>query len=81
MNGFLHSFSFILIITLILIGLISIITGIIGAFSEKTLKRFFVYSSIGHVGFILIGFSIITIEGSIASFHYLFVYIISSFII
>lgn len=80
-NSFLHIFSFIILISLIFIGLLSIVTGIIGAFSEKTIKRFFVYSSRGHVGFILIGFGVITIEGSIASFHYLFVYILSSFII
>ena len=79
-NMFLHAFSFITLSTLMVVGLLSIITGILGAFSEKTIKRFFVYSSMGHVGFRLIGFSLGTIEGSIAAFHYLFIYILSSFV-
>lgn len=54
--------------------------GRIGAFTEKTIKRFFVFSSRGHVGFRLAGLSLSTIEGSAARFHYLLVYIISSFI-
>lgn len=80
-NGFLHIFSFITFAAFIIIGIITIVTGIIGAFSEKRIKPFFVYSSIGHVGFILIGLSLGTIEGAIATFHYLFVYILSSFVI
>ena len=80
-NGFLHIFSFITLSVFMVIGIITIVTGIIGAFSEKRIKPFFVYSSIGHVGFILMGLSLGTIEGAIATFHYLFVYILSSFVI
>jgi len=65
---------------MLFVGVLSIFVGIIGAFSEKLSKRFFVFSSIGHVGFMLIGFSMITAEGFNSSFHYLFVYIVSSFI-
>jgi len=53
----------------------------LGAFSEKVIKRFFVYSSIGHVGFMLIGFAINTLKGYSAAFHYLSIYVLSSFII
>lgn len=53
--------------------------GRIGAFIEKNIKRFFVYSSMGHVGFMLVGLSLITLEGASAMFHYLAVYILSSF--
>jgi len=80
-NGFLHRFSFITFIIFILIGSLTIITGILGAFSEKTIKPFFVYSSRGHVGFMLIGLALGTIEGAIATFHYLFIYILTSFVI
>ena len=80
-NGFLHRFSFVILIIFILIGRLTIVIGILGAFSEKSIKPFFVYSSIGHVGFILIGLALGTIEGAIASFHYLFIYILSSFVI
>jgi hypothetical protein len=55
--------------------------GIIGAFSEKRIKPFFVYSSIGHVGFMLVGISLGTLDGTIATYHYLLVYILSSFVI
>jgi len=80
MNGFLHTFSFIIFILFRGIGLLTITTGIVGAFSEKRIKSFFVYSSMGHVGFRLVGLALGTIEGATAAFHYLFVYILTSFV-
>jgi len=80
MNGFLHTFSFIIFILFRSIGLLTITTGIVGAFSEKRIKSFFVYSSMGHVGFRLVGLALGTIEGATAAFHYLFVYILTSFV-
>ena len=77
---FLHSYSFIILPFLMFIALISVLFGMVGAFSEKGIKRFFVYSSMGHVGFMLVGISLATREGLSASFHYLPVYIITSFI-
>jgi NADH:ubiquinone oxidoreductase subunit 2 (subunit N) len=62
-------------------GVLSIICGIIGAFTEKLIKRFFVYSSMGHVGFMLLGISTFSINGATASINYLFVYILSSLIL
>jgi quinol-cytochrome oxidoreductase complex cytochrome b subunit/NADH:ubiquinone oxidoreductase subunit 2 (subunit N) len=61
-------------------SVITVLFGMIGAFSEKVIKRFFVYSSMGHVGFMLIGLGLSSLEGASATFHYLPVYIISSFI-
>jgi len=81
MTYFLQAFAYYILNFFILIGVISILVGMIGAFSEKNIKQFFVYSSIGHVGFILIGISLNTIESASATFHYLAVYIGSSFII
>lgn len=52
--------------------------GIVGAFTSVETKSFFVYSSIGHVGFRLVGVSLFTLEGSSATFHYLPVYRFSS---
>jgi len=77
---FLHSYSFIILPFLMFVALLSVLFGMIGAFSEKGIKRFFVYSSMGHVGFMLVGISLATREGLSASFHYLPVYIITSFI-
>jgi NADH-quinone oxidoreductase subunit N len=52
----------------------------VGAFSEKAIKSFFVYSSMGHVGFMLIGLGLNTLEASSATITYLAVYIITSFV-
>lgn len=61
-------------------GLLSIIMGIYGAISETKIKRFFVYSSMGHVGFMLLGLSTGTLHGISASLIYLIIYIFSAFI-
>jgi NADH-quinone oxidoreductase subunit N len=75
-----HFFSFFASTLILSIGLCSIFTGIRGAYTEKLIKRFFVYSSIGHVGFILIGLALNTFEGYFSIFVYILVYILSSFI-
>ena len=80
LSGFLHVFSSITIVVCLSLGLLSIFVGILGAFSEKAIKSFFVYSSIGHVGFILIGLGLNTLEGSSAAITYLAVYILTSFV-
>jgi len=77
---FLHSYAYIILPFLMFVALISVLFGMIGAFSEKGVKKFFVYSSMGHVGFMLVGLSLATREGLGATFHYLPVYIITSFI-
>lgn len=62
-------------------GFLSIIISVLGAFSEKVIKRFFIYSSIGHVGFMLIGIcDVFTDSGLLATISYLILYIISSVI-
>lgn len=61
-------------------GLFSIIAGMIGAFVEKTIKRFYVYSSMGHVGFMLVAIGLCSLQGFIASLHYLAIYVGSSYI-
>ena len=75
-----HIFSDIINILLIICGMISIYFGILGAFSEKLIKRFFVYSSMGHVGFMIIGIAVADI-GLRGAINYLLVYVISSFIL
>ncbi len=65
---------------LIFVSILTVLFGMLGAFSEKGIKRFFVYSSMGHVGFILIGLALSTGEGLSSTFHYLPLYIITSFI-
>jgi NADH:ubiquinone oxidoreductase subunit 2 (subunit N) len=66
---------------IIIIAFLSILTSIIGAFSEKIFKRFFVYSSTGHVGFMLLGITTLNISGLKGTLDYLILYILSSFIV
>lgn len=75
-----HAYNFLILPFLIFVSLLSVLFGMIGAFSEKGIKRFFVYSSMGHVGFMLLGLGLSTKEGLSATFHYLPVYIMTSFI-
>ncbi len=62
------------------VGVLSIFVGRVGAFSEKVIKSFFVYSSRGHVGFMMIGLGLNTLEGASATFNYLVVYVLTSFV-
>jgi formate hydrogenlyase subunit 3/multisubunit Na+/H+ antiporter MnhD subunit len=64
----------------IIVGFLSILTGIFIIFSEKNTKLFFIYSSIGHVGYILIGLGLNTIQGITGAMIYLLIYCISAFI-
>lgn len=52
------------------------ILGSLAALSQNKVKRLLAFSSIGHVGYLLIGFCCGTIEGIQALVLYLFVYII-----
>jgi NADH:ubiquinone oxidoreductase subunit 2 (subunit N) len=81
LNGFLNIFSSINRVIFFTLGVFSIFVGILGAFSEKMIKSFFVYSSMGHVGFRLIGLGLNTIEGNSATIMYLAIYILTSFVI
>jgi NADH:ubiquinone oxidoreductase subunit 2 (subunit N) len=51
-------------------GIGSVTAGRVGALSEPLLKRFFVFSSRGHVGFRLVGVSLGTAAGATAAVHY-----------
>lgn len=62
------------------VGLLSILTGIFIIFSEKNTKLFFVYSSIGHVGYRLIGLSLNTRQSITGAVIYIIIYCISAFI-
>jgi NADH:ubiquinone oxidoreductase subunit 2 (subunit N) len=66
---------------ILIIAFLSILISIIGAFSEKIFKRFFVYSSTGHVGFMLLGLVTLNTNGLKGTVDYLILYILSSFIV
>ena len=56
----------------------SLLIGTLGAFAQKKWKRFLAYSSINHIGFILIGFSSSENFGIFSIFMYIFIYIITT---
>lgn len=75
-----YLFDDIVSILLLTSGVLSIIAGMTGAFSERLLKRFFVYSSMGHVGFMLLGMGVAD-TGLRATINYLLVYVFSAYIL
>ena len=55
-----------------LIGVISILYGGLNAMSSKDLKRLIAYSSVSHMGFVLLGFASLTPEGVAGSIYQMF---------
>lgn len=57
-------------------SLLSIIVGTLGSLNQSKIKRLLGYSGISHMGFILLGYSILTIEGYTVSNLYLVIYML-----
>jgi NADH-quinone oxidoreductase subunit M len=55
-----------------LVGVISIIYGGLNAMSSKDLKRLIAYSSVSHMGFVLLGFASLTTEGVAGGIYQMF---------
>lgn len=63
-------------------GLLSLIFGFLGAFDQKILKKFFVFSSIGHVAFLLFTFiTQSTFKNGTLLLVYLLIYILSTILL
>jgi len=63
-------------------GLLSLIFGFLGAFDQKILKKFFVFSSIGHVAFLLFTFiSQSSFKNGTLLVVYLLIYILSTILL
>lgn len=58
-------------------GLLSIFVGVINAVYQYKIKRFFAYSSIVNVGFVLIAFSAMTFDGFFSGLYFIFCYLFS----
>lgn len=61
------------------LAILSLIIGNFGALSQQSFKRLLAYSSIGQIGFILIGFVLGTETGYISLIFYLFIYLFTNF--
>ena len=57
-------------------GLLSIIIGNLIALVQMNFRRMLAYSAIGHIGFVLLSFSIVNTDGISASMTYLIMYLI-----
>jgi NADH-quinone oxidoreductase subunit N len=76
-----YSFNIFWEILISFCAILSIIFGTLGAIHQSKIKRFLVYSSIGHVGYFLIALTCGNLFGLTSCFFYLFVYILTSVII
>jgi len=61
---------------LAVVALGSMVIGSLGALGQRKLKRLLAYSTISHVGFIVLGFSTGAVEGIQGAFFYLMIYFI-----
>lgn len=61
----------------VITAIFSIFVGTFGGLSQLKLKRLLAYSTISHVGYILIGFSVGSFEGIHASFIYILFYMVT----
>lgn len=57
-------------------GILSLIIGTFGAFMQKKWKRFLAFSSINHVGFLLLGLASFSSTSKEVVLYYIFIYII-----
>lgn len=55
-----------------LLGIISIIWGAYNALAQKDLKRLVAYSSVSHMGFVLLGLASYTVEGTTGAIYQMF---------
>jgi NADH-quinone oxidoreductase subunit N len=72
------SFEEIFSIALLFFSICSVVVGSFVALRQKKLKRLLAYSSISHVGYLLLAFSANSLEGLQSLFFYLIVYMFTS---
>jgi len=60
------------------VAICSVFVGSLGALMQRKIKSLVAYSSISHVGFMLIAFSALTSDGIQALFFYLIIYVLTS---
>jgi NADH-quinone oxidoreductase subunit N len=78
-QGVFISFSEFLYFVILLFAILSIFVGSFVALRQKKLKRLLAYSSINHVGYLLLAFSANSLEATESLFFYIFIYMFTSF--
>jgi len=79
-NVFSNFHDFFLLAT-VLFAMFSVTIGSFVALKQKKIKRLLAYSSISHVGYMLLAFSANSIEGTQALFFYLIIYMVTSVVL
>jgi len=72
------SFEELFLFALVFFSIASVISGSFVALRQKKLKRLLAYSSISHVGYLLLAFAANSLEGTQSLFFYLVIYMITS---
>ena len=72
--GFLYVFEDFVSYFIFIIGFLSILVGNFAGLFQTNLKRLLAYSTISHIGFILLGFSLFNLNGLISSIFYILIY-------
>lgn len=62
-------------------GILSVLLGSVLALQQKRFKKLLIYSSISHVGFLLLSLSTGTLTGIMSVYYYMIFYIITGFLI
>lgn len=65
----------------LIVGLVSILVGSFGNLQQKKIKTFMAYSSINHMGFVILALSIFKNVSLIASIYYLIIYMLTNLLI
>ncbi|MBE9608493.1 NADH-quinone oxidoreductase subunit NuoN [Chitinilyticum piscinae] len=63
---------------LIIMAVLSLVIGNLAAIAQKNIKRMLAYSTISHMGFVLLGFLVYNAVGYAASFFYVMTYVITA---
>ena len=63
---------------LLICSLLSIIVGTLGALNQTKLKRLLAYSGISHMGFMVLGYNILSVKGYESSSFYMLIYMLTS---
>lgn len=77
-QGTFSSFEEITLCVFVISSIVSVIVGSFVALNQKKLKRLLAFSSVSHVGYLLLAFAANSIEGTQSLFFYLIIYMLTS---
>jgi NADH-quinone oxidoreductase subunit N len=79
--AFAHSYYYIISNLCLTIGLTSIIIGSLSNLQQKKIKTFMAYSSINHMGFIILSLSVLKNLSIVSTMYYLVIYVLTNLLI